>query len=115
MGTSVDAVDGTFIALHPQTVQTADEPAAIWRGVRRGQGFPLRPRSGLLGILGSRAHLVLHSGLRRLIAEHTMDERIEEMPLEFHVVAVDVLTARSSAATVCPAGKTGASHDAEGT
>lgn len=92
VGTSVDAVDGAFIPSHPQTVQTADELAEIWRGVRRGQGFPLRPLSGLLGILGSRAHLVPQSGLRRPIAEHTTYGRIEEMPIEFHVVAVDVLT-----------------------
>jgi NTE family protein len=54
--------------------------------------FPLRPLSGLLGFLGSRDHLVPESGLRRLIAEHTTYERLEQMPLEFHVVAVDVLT-----------------------
>ena len=61
VGTSVDAINGVFIASRPQTVQTADELAEIWRG-------------------------------RRLIAEHTTYERIEQMPIEFHVVAVDVLT-----------------------
>ena len=34
VGTSVDAIDGAFIASHPQTVQTADELAEIWRGRR---------------------------------------------------------------------------------
>ena len=92
VGTSVGAINGAFIASRPQTVETADELAEIWRGVRRGQVFPLRPLSGLLGFLGSRDHLVPESGLRRLIAEHTTYEPIEQTPIEFHVVAVDVLT-----------------------
>ena len=57
-----------------------------------GRSFHSVRSSGLLGFLGSRDHLVPQSGLRRLIAEHTTYERIEEMPIEFHVVAVDVLT-----------------------
>jgi NTE family protein len=92
VGTSVGAINGAFIASRPQTVETADELAQIWRGVRRGQVFPLRPLSGLLGFLGSRDHLVPESGLRRLIAEHMTCDRLEQMPIEFHLVAVDVLT-----------------------
>jgi NTE family protein len=92
IGTSVGAINGAFIASRPQTVETADALADIWRGVRRGQVFPLRPLSGLLGFLGSRDHLVPGSGLRRLIAEHTTYDRLEQTPIEFHVVAVDVLT-----------------------
>jgi NTE family protein len=92
VGTSVGAINGAFIASHPRSVETIDELAEIWRGVRRGQVFPLRPLSGLLGFLGSRDHLVPRSGLRRLIAEHTTYDRLEETPIEFHVVAVDVLS-----------------------
>jgi NTE family protein len=92
VGTSVGAINGAFIASRPQTVETADELAEIWRGVRRGQVFPLRPLGGLLGFLGSRDHLVPESGLRRLIAEHSTHGRLEQTPIEFHVVAVDVIT-----------------------
>jgi NTE family protein len=92
VGTSVGALNGAFIAARPQTVETVDELASIWRGVRRGQIFPLNPLSGLLGFLGSRDHLVPGSGLRRLLGEHTQHQRLQEMPIEFHVVAVDVLT-----------------------
>ena len=80
VGTSVGAINGTFIALCPQTVETADELADIWR-VPRGQVFPLRPLSGLLGFLGSRDHLVPESGLRHLLAEHTTYDRLEETPI----------------------------------
>jgi NTE family protein len=92
VGTSVGAINGAFIASRPQTVETADELAEIWRGVRRGQVFPLRPLGGLLGFLGSRDHLVPESSLRRLIAEHSTHGPLEQTPIEFHVVAVDVIT-----------------------
>jgi hypothetical protein len=32
------------------------------------------------------------SSLRKLVAEHDHGQQLEEMPTEFHVVAVDVLT-----------------------
>jgi NTE family protein len=92
VGTSVGAVSGAFIASRPQTVQTARELAAIWRGVRRGQVFPFSPLTGLFGFLGSRDHLVPGSGMGRLVRAHSGDRRLEDMPIEFHVLAVDVLT-----------------------
>src|SRR5207248_10307438 len=62
------------------------------RDLRRGQAFPLNPVTGLLGFLGARDHLVPESGLRRLIARHIERDRLEEMPIPLHVVAVDVVT-----------------------
>ena len=58
VGTSAGALNGAFIASRPQTVATADGLATIWRGLRRGQAFPLNPLTGLLGFLGARDHLV---------------------------------------------------------
>ena len=92
VGTSAGAINGAFIASRPQTVETADELAAIWRGCVAGRSFRFNPLSGLLGFVGSRDHLVPGSSLRKLVAEHDHVQRLEEMPIEFHVVAVDVLT-----------------------
>src|SRR6185437_6074584 len=92
VGTSAGAVNGAFIASRPQSVETATELAEIWRKVRRGQIFPLNPLSGLLGFFGSRDHLVPASGLRKRVAEHSQHQSLEQMPIEFHVVAVDVVT-----------------------
>jgi NTE family protein len=92
VGTSVGAINGAFVAERPQTVETAMELTGVWRQLRRGQVFPLNPLTGLLGFLGSRDHLVPQSGLRKVVAEHQQHERLEEMPIEFHVVAVDVVT-----------------------
>src|SRR6185312_8861348 len=92
VGTSVGAVNGAYIASRPPTVETLLELERIWRELRRAQIFPLNPLSGLLGFIGSRDHLVPGSGLRSLLGKHVLQERLEETPIEFHVVAVDVLT-----------------------
>jgi hypothetical protein len=46
------AVSGAFIASSPRTVPTAREVASIWRGLRRGEIFPLNPRTGFFGSHG---------------------------------------------------------------
>jgi NTE family protein len=92
VGTSAGALNGAFIASRPPDTGTAEELGEIWRELRRGQVFPLNPVTGLLGFLGARDHLVGEGGLRRLIARHTEHERLEELPVPLHVVAVDVLT-----------------------
>jgi NTE family protein len=92
VGTSAGALNGAFIASRPQTTATADALAAVWRGLRRGQVFPLNPLTGLFGFLGARDHLVPDSGLRRLIASHVEVERLEAMAIPLHVVAVDIVS-----------------------
>lgn len=39
VATSAGALNAAFIASRPQTVQTADALAEIWRGLRRGRSF----------------------------------------------------------------------------
>jgi NTE family protein len=92
VGTSAGALNGAFVATRPQTVATAQELTDIWRGIHRGQVFPINPLTGLLGFLGARAHLVPDSGLRRVIERHVERDRLEETPIPLHVVAVDVIT-----------------------
>lgn len=92
VGTSAGALNGAFIAERPQTMATATELAAIWRGLRRNQIFPVSPLTGLLGFVGTRDHLVSPNGLRRLIADHNRTARIEQLKTPLHVVAADVLT-----------------------
>jgi NTE family protein len=92
VGTSAGALNGAFLASRPQTVATADALGEIWRGLRRGQAFPLNPLTGLLGFIGARDHLIPESGLRRLISRHVEHDRLEELPLPLHVVAVDVVS-----------------------
>jgi NTE family protein len=92
VATSVGAVNGAFLASYGATAETVDELAALWRGVRRGQVFPLEPLTGLLGFLGARRNLVPGGALRRLVARNVLHERLEELPIPLHVVACDVLS-----------------------
>jgi NTE family protein len=92
VGTSVGALTGAFLASHGATAETVDELADVWRGLRRGQVFPLEPLTGLLGFLGARRNFVPGGGLRRLIARHMLHDRLEALPIPLHVVACDVLT-----------------------
>lgn len=106
VGTSAGALNGAFVASRPQTVETADELAAVWRGLRRGSAFPLNPLTGLLGFLGRSDHLVPGHGLRRLIERHAGDGRLEQLPIPLHVVAVDVISGeelRLSSGDLCDA------------
>ena len=91
IGTSAGALNGAFIAERPQTVETARELGEVWRGLKRGQVFPVNPLTGALGFLGARSHLVPDSGLRRLIRRHAVAERLEETYVPLHVIATDVL------------------------
>jgi NTE family protein len=92
VATSVGAINGAFFANRPQTTETADELATDWREARRGQVFPVGLLGGLLSFLGARAHLVSNSGLRPLVARHVGRDRLEELLIPLHVVAVDVVT-----------------------
>jgi NTE family protein len=91
VGTSVGAVNGAFLASREFTADTVEELAELWRGVRRGQVFPVEPLTGLLGFLGARRNLVPAGALRRLVARHVPFDRLEELPIPLHVVACDLL------------------------
>lgn len=92
VGTSAGAFNGAFIGARPQTMATAESLAEIWRGLRRGQVFPLNPLTGVLGFFGAKDHLVPSSGLRRVIERQLTVKRLEQMPIPVHVIAVDVIT-----------------------
>src|SRR5919107_1643240 len=92
VATSVGAVNGAFLASHGATPETVEELATLWRGVRRGNVFPLEPFTGLLGFLGARRNLVPGGALRRLVARNVLHDRLEDLPIALHVVACDVLS-----------------------
>jgi len=94
VGTSAGALNGAFIASRPQTPETADELAEVWRGLRRSEVFPVNPVTGFVGFVGRRNYLVPDSGLRRLLARHLEVKRLEEAPIPLHVIAVDLYGGR---------------------
>jgi predicted acylesterase/phospholipase RssA len=68
IGTSVGALNATFVASRPQTVETIDELAAVWRGLRREQVFPVRWRELVLGLVGRGDHVVSDRGVREIVS-----------------------------------------------
>ncbi len=86
-GTSVGAVNAAFLAGRPDAV---DELGTVWRNVRRGDVFPARPLSGLLGMFGRRSNLVSPNGLMKLLRSNLNYDKLEAAPLPISVVATAV-------------------------
>jgi NTE family protein len=94
LGASVGALNGAYIASRPASVETAVELADVWRGIGRGQIFPLNPVTGFLGFFGARDHLIPQHGLRQLIEREIEFEALEDAPTPLHVIATDLLSGR---------------------
>jgi NTE family protein len=92
IGTSAGALNAAFLASRPATVATAQELAAIWRGLRRSDILPLRPATLIGGLAGRRDHLIPDRALRRLAARHLQFERLEQAAIPLILVAFDLLT-----------------------
>ena len=89
VGSSVGALNGAWLAGHPDT--SVSVLAETWSGLRRGDVFPVGV-TGLAGVLGRRSHLVAPDALERLIRRNVDHARIEEMPVPLHIVATEVTT-----------------------
>ena len=94
VGTSVGALNSAFIASRPPSAATAHELADVWRGVSRGNVFPLNPLTGFFGFFGARDHLISDRGLRKLVAENLELAALEESPIPLHVITTDLLSGR---------------------
>lgn len=94
IGTSAGALNGGFVASRPQTTDTADELAEVWRDIGRWQVFPPNPLTGFLGFFGLKDHLVPDGSLRRIVRRQVEFELLEEAAIPFHVIATDALSGR---------------------
>jgi len=88
VGSSVGALNAAFFAGDP-TAKGVRNLAAIWRGMRRGDVFPLTLRSAL-SLLGSADALFESGGLRRLIARNLSYRNLEDAAVPVHVVATSL-------------------------
>jgi NTE family protein len=84
IGTSAGALNAAFLASRPATTATAQELAALWRGLRRRDILPLRPATLLGGLAGRRDHLIPDAALRRLAARHLQFQRLEQAAIPLH-------------------------------
>ncbi|QYN34112.1 patatin-like phospholipase family protein [Pseudonocardia sp. DSM 110487] len=83
VGTSVGALNGAIVAAHPGTA--ASWLDHVWTKLRRRDVFPF-------GYAYSQVSVFADRGLRRLIARAGLPSRIEELPIPFTAVAMDLVT-----------------------
>ena len=91
LGTSAVAINAAFIASRPPTLSSAADLQQVWRALRRAHVFPANPLTAGLGMLGLRDYSVSAASLRRLLLRHLELDRLEDAPVELHVVAADAL------------------------
>jgi NTE family protein len=94
VGTSVGALNASFVAARPQTVATVRELARIWRELERGDLFPVKPWMLLGGLLGRRDHLVPAAGLRELVRRHLLFDDLGDAAIPLHIVTFDLVQGR---------------------
>lgn len=90
VGSSVGSMNGAYYAGDP-TLQGVKQLAAIWRGLRRSDVFPLSLGT-LVGLLWRRDFLVAPTGIRRLVERNLPYRNLEDAKLPVHVIATDFLT-----------------------
>jgi NTE family protein len=91
VGTSVGAVNATFVAGRPGG-GGPDQLAEVWHRLRRSDVFPTSALRGLRSVGGREQGLVSPVNLARLVRTHLPYRNLEEAPVPVTVVAVDVCT-----------------------
>src|SRR5260370_2659990 len=86
IGASAGALNAAFLASRPATAATAQELAAVWRGLRRSDILPLRPATLLSGLAGRRDHLIPDHALRRLAPRHLQFQPLEHPAIPLPLV-----------------------------
>jgi NTE family protein len=94
VGTSVGALNAAFVASRPQTPETADELARVWRRLQREDVFPVSLGALVGGLRGHRDHLVPDRALRLQVRRYVEFEDLAEATTPLHVVAFDVIEGR---------------------
>jgi len=102
VGTSVGAVNGAWVAGHPDP-DGADGLVHIWCGLRRADVFPSSPLRALMAVAGHSRAVVSPEGLRDLLSAHIPFRRLEDAPVPLHVVAANVLTGEDVLLSTGPA------------
>jgi NTE family protein len=94
VGTSAGALNAAFISGHGLTTAGVDALADVWTGLRSRSLFPLDPVRAVAALAGRSSALCSDRGLRHLLEEHLLFERLEDAPVPLVVVATDLLTGR---------------------
>jgi NTE family protein len=97
VGTSAGALNAAYVAGHGMSTSAVDSLAEVWAGLRARSLFPIDPARAMGALVGRSSALCSDRGLRRLLDEHLVFERLEDAPVPLVVVATDLLTGREVA------------------
>src|SRR3954452_12058371 len=70
VGTSAGALNAAYVATRPQTVETAKDLAALWRGLHRQDVSPIHAPTLFVGVTNRSDHLFPDAPFRRLAGRH---------------------------------------------
>jgi NTE family protein len=88
VGASVGAINAAYYA-GGRDLACVARLEGIWRGLRRGDVFPVTWR-GLFGLLRGGEAVFDPTNLRRLVARNVPFERLENAPIPVHMVATNL-------------------------
>jgi NTE family protein len=88
-GTSAGALNASWLATDP-TLAGLEDLNRLWTEVKRGDVFPFRPLTAVMGLAGVRDHTVSSAGLARWLRTTTRLRRLEDGVLSLTVVATDI-------------------------
>jgi NTE family protein len=92
IGTSVGALNAAYVAGHGFDAASLDELAAIWRGLRRQDVFPVNPLRHVLAVAGARPSLCSTQGLQRLLDAHLTYDDLADARIPVHIVTTNLLS-----------------------
>lgn len=92
IGTSAGALNAAYVAAHGFDRNVVDDLAAIWRGLRRNDVFPIDPLRQALALAGQRPALCSRRPLRRLLDKHLDLAFLEDARIPLHIVTTDVMS-----------------------
>lgn len=92
VGTSVGAINASFVAAHGFDTTAINDLDGLWSGIRRSDVFPFDPIRQTLALTGHGSSMVSSKRLERLIDTDLPLDDLTDARVPVHVVATDVMS-----------------------
>jgi NTE family protein len=93
VGTSVGALNGAYLAFHPEP-SGVDQLVEIWRGLVKERYFTVNPVRVAYRLASRRLYLFNNEFLQRLVAEHAVEDDFAATSVPLYVTATNFHTGR---------------------
>lgn len=92
IGTSAGAINAAYLADHGTGLDEVSALADLWRGLRRGQVFPIEPIRLLGAAAGRSVSLFSSRGLTGMIRSNMRMRNLEDAAIPVHIVTTNLLS-----------------------